>query len=227
MKYKAVIFDLFGTLVDNYPWIENNNNLGRMASVLELPADDFVSQWHDAFDDRMTGTFKNYQDCIAYICRQLGKEINDDKIELATNIRLEMTAQEVTTPRDGAVEVLTYLKSKGYKTGLISDCSTETTRVWKDSPFKPFIDKPVFSCLVGIKKPDPLIFNTAVERLGVNPEDCMYVADGIGEELSGARKLGMHAIQILVPDEDDYNPYRGEWDGQVITSLREILEMVE
>jgi putative hydrolase of the HAD superfamily len=175
----------------------------------------------------MTGTFNNYQACITHICRQLGQERTDDKIELATGIRLEMTAQEVTTPRDGAIEVLSHLKSNGYKTGLISDCSTETTRVWKDSPLKPFIDEPVFSCLVGIKKPDSRIFNMAVDRLSVKPEDCMYVADGIGEELSGARKLGMHAIQIKIPDEDDYNPYRGKWDGQVISSLREILTLIE
>lgn len=226
MKYKAIIFDLFGTLVDNFPWIENNNNLGRMASVLELPADDFINQWHDAFDDRMMGTFKNYQACIKHICRQLGKDVIDDKIELAAGIRFEMNTKEVTTPRDGAIEVLSYLKSNGYKTGLISDCSTETIRVWKESPLKPLIDEPVFSCLVGIKKPDSHIFKMAVERLGVNPEDCIYVADGIGEELSGARKVGMHAIQIKIPYEDDYNPYRGDWDGQVISSLREILPLV-
>ena len=42
MKYKAVIFDLFGTLVDNHPWDDSLNNLRQMASALSAPDDEFV-----------------------------------------------------------------------------------------------------------------------------------------------------------------------------------------
>ena len=156
----------------------------------------------------MNGTFKNYQACIGHICRQLGAQVQYGKIELAARIQFEMNIQQITAPRERAVEVLSYLKSNGCKTGLISDCSTEATLIWKYSLLSSLIDVAVFSCLVGIKKPDPRIYQIAVEKLGVTPKECLYVADGIGQELSSASKLGMLAIQVRVPNEVDYDPYR-------------------
>jgi len=227
MQYKAAIFDLFGTLVKNFHSSESNDNLRRMAAELSVSPDDFADLWHATFDERMTGVLGDYQACIRHICRQLGAPTPDDIIEMAAGIRFEMNKREVMSPREDAITLLTYLKSKDCKTGLISDCTIETTLLWKDSPLAPFIDEPVFSCLLGIKKPDRRIYQTAVEKLAVRPEECFYVADGIGRELSGAAEMGMHAVQILVPGEDEYDHYRGEWDGPVIRSLTEILTVIE
>ena len=226
MKYKAVIFDLFGTLIKNFPWDVSNSLLRRMALELLAPPDDFTALWHAAFDKRMKGVLKNYQACIRHICQQLGAQVQDDRIELAASTRFELNKQEVTAPREGAIEVLSYLKANGCKTGLLSNCSTETTLVWENSPLAPLIDVAVFSCLVGLMKPDPRIYQTAVERLAVKPEECMYIADGMEQELLGASKLGMYAVLIRVPGEDDYDPYREEWGGPVISSLKEVLTLV-
>ena len=65
-----------------------------------------------------------------------------------------------------------------------------------------------------------------MERLSVNPEECLYIADGIDRELASAADLGMYALQIRVPYESDYDSYRGEWDGPTISSLREVLALV-
>ena len=227
MKYEAVIFDLFGTLIDNFPWAESNNILGQMASELSVPAKDFTDLWHATFDERMKGIFQDYQACIRHICRQVGVKAPDDKVRLAAGMRFEMNKQEVTSPRRGAVEVLTYLRENGCRTGLISDCSIETTLVWRDSPLSSLIDEVVFSCLAGIKKPDPRIYQMAVENLGIKPETCIYVADGIGQELYGASKFGMHAVQIRTGGDDEYDPYRDDWNGPVISSLQEVITLVE
>ena len=226
MKYDAVIFDLFGTLIDNYPWAESNNILRQMASELSVPPDDFVALWHAAFDERMKGIFRSYQACIGHICQQLAVHVQDNQIELAASIRSDMTKLMVTAPREGAVEVLSYLKSNGYKTGLISNCSVETTMVWQETPLAPLIDVAVFSCLEGAMKPDPRIYQIAVEKLAVKPEECLYVGDGMEQELASASKLGMHAFMIRVPNESDWDPYREEWNGPVISSLKEVLNLV-
>jgi len=227
LKYKAVIFDLFGTLIKNFPWDVSNSLLRQMALELSAPPDDFTALWHAAFNERMKGVLKNYQACIRHICQQLGAQVQDDRIELAASTRFEMNKQEVTAPREGAIEVLSYLKANGCKTGLISNCSTETTLVWENSPLAPLVDVAVFSCLVGLMKPDPRIYQMAVGRLAVEPEECMYIADGMEQELMGASRLGMRAVLIRVPGEDDYDPYREEWDGPVISSLREVLALVK
>jgi len=227
MKYKVVIFDLFGTLIYNFPRPESDGILKRMASVLSAPPDDFVHLWSDTFNERMRGVFKSYRACISHICHQLGVPAQDDQIKLAAQIRFDMIKQEITTPRTDAVEVLSHLKAEGYKTGLISNCSAETTTIWEETPLAPFIDVTVFSCSEGLMKPDPRIFQIAIERLAVEPGDCLYIADGIGQELTSASQIGMQAVLIRVSGEDSYDPYREDWDGSVISSLTEVLGLVK
>ena len=227
MKHRAVIFDLFGTLVYNVSARDDDEALRQMASVLSVPPHGFVRSWYDTFDQRMTGNFRSYRSCIRYIARQLGVPVKAKQIELAARIRFEMTKCEVMTLRANAIEVLSRVKLDGYRTGLISNCSFETTILWKEVPLAPLIDVAVFSCLVGMKKPDPRIYRLATEQLNVEPQDCLYVADGIGQELAVASQIGMHAVQILVPGEDEYDPYREEWDGPVISSLTEVLILIK
>ena len=227
MKYQAVIFDLFGTLVDMYPWTESNRVLREMAERLAIPPDEFIDSWHATFEERMTGTFPRYQDCIRYISRQCGVLVKDEQVELAARTREIMTERELAATRDGAIEVLSYLKANGYKTGLISDCCTIIPEIWDTTPFAPLIDVAVFSCIMGIKKSDPRIYRTTTRRLAVKPEQCLYIADGIGQELNSAAKLGMQAVMIRTSDDRADDPYREKWDGPVISSLQEVLNLVK
>jgi len=52
MKYSAVIFDLFGTLIHKFPLQEHKRVLSKMASVVSVPPDDFIRLWFDTFDER-------------------------------------------------------------------------------------------------------------------------------------------------------------------------------
>ncbi len=226
MKYRAVIFDLFGTLVYNTPLTDSDNVLKQMASVLLAPSKDFVASWHGMFTERMTGTFKNYQGCIQRICTDLKVLADEEQVELAAKTRFDMTRNELITLHEGALDVLSHLRAKGYRTGLISNCSFEATRIWGETRLAPLIDVAVFSCSVGMMKPDPRIYGLVTEQLNVKPQDCLYVADGIGQELAIATQIGMHSIQILVPGENEYDPYREKWNGPTISSLTQILGII-
>jgi len=177
MKYKAVIFDLFGTLVKNSPLNESNEVARQMAAEVGASQEEFLALWNKAFDDRMMGTLKNCQSCVAHICRQLGVQPHEGQIEGAAGLRLRMTHDEMSSTREGAVEVLSELRMKGYKTGLISNCSMEAANIWTGTVIAPLIDAAVLSALEGMKKPDHRIFRTSVNRLAVSPEECLYVAD--------------------------------------------------
>ena len=226
MEYRAVIFDLFGTLVYNTPPEESDNVLKQMASVLLAPSEVFVTSWHGMFTERMTGTFVSYQDCIRQICTDLKVLADEEQVELAANTRFDMTRNELIALHEGGINVLSHLRARGYKTGLISNCSFEATIIWGETPLAPLIDVAVFSCSVGMMKPDPRIYKLATGQLNVEPQDCLYLADGIGQELAIATQIGMYAIQILVPGENEYDPYREKWNGPTISSLTEILEII-
>lgn len=229
MEYAAVIFDLFGTLVDNFSLPEYEGVLTRMASVCSLPCKEFVHLWHTTFNERATGIFPSIDGNIQYICRRLKISPEHDRIKLAVRIRFEFTRRSLR-PRDDAVETLTQLRAKGHKIGLISDCTAEVPALWQDTPFASVIDVAVFSCSVGVKKPDPRIYNLTCERLAVTPRQCLYVGDGSSNELTGASRVGMHSVLIRVPHEAGYGAHRidGEdWHGVAVSALKDVLALVD
>ncbi|UCB43124.1 MAG: HAD family hydrolase [Dehalococcoidales bacterium] len=229
MKYTAVIFDLFGTLIDNFSDEEYRKVLAEMASVLSAPSDDFENLWLGLFEERVTGVLESPVGAIGCVCQKLNVRPDNAQIENAARIRFDMS-RRVMKLRQDAVKVLSHLKTEGYKTGLISDCSYETTVVWEDLPLAPLIDVAVFSCLVGIKKPDARIYHLATEQLEVRPEDCLYVGDGSSQELTGATRVGMSPVLIRIPDETWEDPYPNDvrdWSGPRVSSLTEVLALVK
>ena len=225
-KYEAVIFDLGGTLTYPFYWSEYAEVRREIASVLSAPDGEVMRIWRDEGYQLMTGIIRTYPDFIRYICTQLGLEVEDGWIDTAVDIAFEMTRRKIMMPRDGAIEVLTYLKANGYKIGLISDCGPDVPALWNDTPFAPFFDVTVFSCSVGLEKTDTRIFELAVEKMDVRSEKCVYVADGMRKELSCAAELGMRALQIRVSGETNENPLNEDWNGSVISSLIEVMTLL-
>ncbi len=227
MKFEAVIFDFGGTLVRSLPWVEYEKTTEEIAEILSVPRDEFVRLYFKHSERPGKGEFTSYQDYFRYITSLLEITPTDRQIENAAENLLESTRKMVDDIRPDAVELLSWLKSRDYKTGLISDCWTDIPELWNETPFAQLIDSPIFSCHVRMNKADIRIFQMAVERLDVSPENCVYVADGMRSELANAAKLGMHAVQILVPEEIDSAPTRENWNGPTITALSEIKEIIK
>ena len=227
-KYKAVIFDLFGTLVYNFSRADYEKTLTEMATVLGAPPDKFIRLWADTFNLRATGFFKSAEACVEHICHELHVPVTEAQLKQTGRIRLDYTSRNIK-PRPGSVVVLTFLKSNGYKTALISDCTAETPLVWQKTPFAPLFDVTVFSCRTGVKKPDPRIYHLATDQLGVKPPDCLYIGDGSSKELTGALQVGMYPVLIRDPKEsiDTHFIDREDWNGPVISSLQEVLNLVK
>jgi putative hydrolase of the HAD superfamily len=229
VTFKAVIFDLYGTLVDSYTLAGYEETLRATARVLGVPYDDYRRIWYETAYDRNTGVYPTTRDMMKYICQRLEVPVNDEQLDKARMLRYEYNREEMT-PRADAVHVLTNLRERGYKTGLISNCSPVTEEVWNDTPFPLLFDVSIFSTSARLKKPDPRIYRLALENLGVEGKDCIYVGDGDSNELTGAQEMGMLPVMISVDYEKDNSLYvynRQEWDGPVISSLTEVLSLLE
>ena len=226
MKKTAIIFDLFGTLVDSYSVQGYNRLLTDMASALEVSNEDFSKLWRDTNYERGIGIFKTTEASIRYICNKLKIHVSDENIRKCEQIRLE-NSRKALTPKEGAVDILKILRGLGYKIGLITNCSANVPLLLKNTEFIYFFDVAIFSASVGLKKPDAQIYNLTCEQLGVEPNECLYIGDGDSNELSGASKLGMDAVMIRDPNEmDPYRLVEVEWDGQKIENFKEILDLI-
>ncbi len=225
-QHKAVIFDLGGTLMVSPPWSVILADARRTAATAGAPGEDFARLWVASYDAASRGAFHTVREYVADVCLQIGLRPADRQLDAAAAVSIEGLRRRIKVPRDGAMELFGYLKSHGFKTGLITSCGPDVPAVWSEAPYASFIDVAVFSCIEGVNKDDPRIFWLAAHRLKVGPEDCVYVADGYRGELASATVLGMHAIQLNVPGEGERGRPRDPWDGPVISSLTEVLGLL-
>jgi putative hydrolase of the HAD superfamily len=226
MKYKAVIFDLYGTLVPTFSENKYRALVMQTALALGAPPEPFWDLWAASFNDSFLGIIPDSTAKIIYVCEKLGITIEQDKITEQSQLLFHHESLAMV-PRPEAVGVLSALKQRDHKIGLISDCVSETITYWENTTLKPFFDTTVFSCAVGVKKPDPRIYRIATERLKVKPQDCLYIGDGSSRELTGAFKAGMNPVKIRVPDEIPYFLDEDDWHGATISSLNEVLDLIE
>jgi len=72
------------------------------------------------------------------------------------------------------------------------------------------------------------LYEEAAAGLGVQPEDCLYVADGNGEELPAAKTIGMGAVKITPWNAPGATPDARftQWTGTAIDNLIEPLPIV-
>jgi putative hydrolase of the HAD superfamily len=63
--------------------------------------------------------------------------------------------------------------------------------VWSETPFAGLFDAEVFSCSCRLRKPDPQIYRSALDQLGVAAQEALFVRDGANDELAGAERVGM------------------------------------
>lgn len=227
MKYESIIFDLFGTLVNNPTRQEYQKLLSQMASILSIPSENFSRLWMETSIKRAIGIFKTIEENINYICNELLVNSNEDQINKILELRRSLIRKDLT-PKSDAIGTLSKLKKMGYKIGLISNCSADIPILWKYTQFAKFIDVVILSCSVGLKKPDPKIYRLACEKLDVKPQNCLYIGDGDSHELAGATQVGMEAI--LIRDSSQEDPYyidMEEWNGQKISTLKEVLNFLK
>jgi putative hydrolase of the HAD superfamily len=216
VKYRAVIFDLWQTLV---PWNmdEADRFYDRMADTVGVDRGRFREVWLAAHVSRATGPIADH---LHALVAELGADGDvDELIELRRD-----WAKRTLVPRPDALETLAELRRRGHRLGLISVCSEDVPHVWDETPMAGTLDETVFSCDVGVSKPDPRIYEIACERLGVEPAECLFVGDGANDELPGAERVGMTAVQLRAPGEKLTDPGQ-RWTGASVEHLREVLEL--
>lgn len=103
--------------------------------------------------------------------------------------------------RPEMVEALRRIKSE-CKTGCITNnlpanaIGSQSGRSFYVAEVMALFDHVIESAKIGLRKPDPRIYQMMIEALGVNPTDCVYL-DDLGVNLKPARALGMTTIKVI------------------------------
>ena len=192
MPIEAVLFDLSG-VVTTSPWA----NLAAAASGdLEL----LVGPYHEDTDhpwhrlERGEISFGEWFSAIGELAREAGVEL--DLTPMAA-LREEMQVHP------HVVERVLELRRDGYRTALVTNNVREGSSMWRallpvDDAFEVVID----SSEVGLRKPNPAIFELALARLGGIPPEHAVFLDDVESNLVGARKAGLLTILVGDPPDD-------------------------
>ena len=228
MKYRGVLFDLYGTLVNPFRSSESESNVRRMAAALELPLEDVRRLWAQTFQDRETGAFSTIADNIRWICRTLDVQRDEAHVAAAVEVRAALY-RSTLVPRKDSHPTLAALRSAGVRLALVSNAGPQTPDLWGETTLAPLVEVVVISAEARVAKPDPRIYRMALEGLGLAPETCLFVGDGGSHELDGARRVGLNPVLIRTPGDDLDDPHRAEaktWQGPTVSSVSEVLGLV-
>ncbi|MHC1598397.1 MAG: HAD family hydrolase [Candidatus Methanofastidiosia archaeon] len=224
----AVLFDIDGTLLDHKSAQEKA--LNEYAATCSEDIDNinkFISCWEYAsgyyFDKYVKGeiTFKRIRSLRAqYVFKQFDVLLSEREAYERFMRYMEFYERHWSLYSD----VLACLKElKGiYKLGIISNGgSRQQRRKLAHMGIDKYFCASVISEDIGVAKPNQIIFNNALENLGLEADEVVYVGDDEKADIEGAKAVGIHAVFLCRYGED--SPAAAD---AVITSLQELKETV-
>jgi putative hydrolase of the HAD superfamily len=227
MRYRAIVFDLFRTLVVTEAVGDGEPDVRQMAGI---PAERWDEAWRRHDDARQRGLFRSDAVMFARMAAELGLGWTPERCaEIAAShaAHLRQTLLEI---EPDTLRWLGELRARGLRLGLLSDAAFDDVAAWPESPLAPLFDVAVFSCREGLRKPEAAFFRRVLEQLGVEPADCLYVGDGGSDEHRGARALGMTPVlltrflRVYWPEQI---PERAPLCDHVAADLRDVIELVQ
>jgi HAD superfamily hydrolase (TIGR01509 family) len=206
---EAVLFDWGQTLV-HFEW---DDELVVAAHHAALGKDDpeFTARWREAvFGDH---GHRPYEELL----RDLG--VADPAAFIDAEFAAWNPARTVLASGQALLESL---RSRGVKTGVVANAWPDPPRIVRaqaeELGLAAYLDVFVLAQEVGVRKPDPAIFMRALDELGVEPENAMFVGDSLPVDVQGAANVGMTTVQALWFVADD-TPAAVEPDFMAFTPM--------
>src|SRR4051795_444670 len=112
MQFHAIIFDLYGTLVNEFA-----SSLGQLHTdfvrTLGVPPEPFIRLWSQTTDMRVRGAFQSAEASIEYVCNLLGTSPTAEQMSRAVEIRMQLVRRTLV-PRPDALEMLMRLRNENF-----------------------------------------------------------------------------------------------------------------
>jgi len=222
MPLKAVIFDLWETLIQDRPDRNQPRRAWRVEAVSALLAKHgfdvdtaAIGAALDATNVALTRMHDEGRDIDApgratlllgilqqQANRRAPESVADELLEIIAAMPLDLAPHLAP----GALETLTGLRNLGLATALVSNAGMTTApnlrRLMRHYGIEELFDVLVFSDELQLAKPDPRIFEAAARGLRVEVAHCAFVGDNPHNDVAGSLAVGMFAVQIGAKTRD-------------------------
>jgi len=183
---KAIIFD-FGNVICRFTNDILRERIADLTGKTKEEIFELVYKNSDLTHRFETGSVSNQEffEELSEICEL---KVSYDELK-------KIYSENKFTPVEGMEKLIEELKGK-YKIGLLSNTSSwDYDYILKDTPIVKTFNTITTSFGVKAMKPNPKIFEDALNKLKLRPEECIYT-DDILEYVEAAKKIGMKAVQF-------------------------------
>ena len=194
MKYKAVIWDLDGTLLDTLEDLKNSVNFGL--DKFNMP--NITLEMTRRFVGNGVGRL------IQLAVPEGTDKDTEAKVLDVFKAHYEEHSLDATKPYDGVVEVLKALKAAGYKMAIVSNKIENAVGELSEKFFPRLIDEAIGETPDVPKKPAPDMIFKALDKLGVSKEEAIFIGDSDVDVATGINS-GLDMLTVLwgFRDEDE------------------------
>ena len=222
-KIKAVFFDRDNTLTYKNQAVLNKY-YQLVESVSGKPFHDDKKKTFEIFKQIKNQGFNtnSYENEVLFY-KEYYKQVLINECGYFNN-KIESTAKQIFEIMwlkdrqlfDDVIPTFQQLKNKGLLIGIISDTTLSLQKTLEELDLGKYIDSYTCSKEINVMKPNPEIYLYALNKLNVNPEQCLYI-DDYQEEVVGAQNIGIKSFRINRNNEN----FNLEYD---ISSLTDILK---
>ena len=186
-RIRALILDYGGVI--SHP--QNPADVNQILQILGQEEQDFKQVYERQRADYDRGELSGTE-YWSNILKYFGQEISNSKIRALIQLDLDSWTH-LNKPMLGYIEAA---RERVQKLAIISNMTHETLGFMSQN-FKwlTLFHECVYSCEIGINKPDPRIYETCLSRLDLPPAECLFV-DDTKKNVDGALQMGMHALHF-------------------------------
>jgi putative hydrolase of the HAD superfamily len=223
-KPRAVLFDIGSTLWSSPPedpaslvrWYTRGREILVQAlgdappvEALEHAVEGYFAEWEEIWrQDASIHTQAPTTDFVATALGKLGIQPPADALAAFTDAILQVSVGTavVEPPEPGMPEALAGLRALDLRLGCVSNAFMSAAtlhQIMVERNLGQHLELTISSCEFGYRKPHPAIYKSAVERMGVDASEIIFVGDRVEQDVVGPAKLGMRTVLTLQYREED------------------------
>ncbi len=223
LEIKAVLLDFGGTLGEGgLDWDSYHRSIQAYLSslghgvALKQVKQALASALAKLERRRSKGLESTFEEVYSWFLAELGIPPNGETLEwLHRNFK-----NHYKNSFYPCVEAVLEELSTRYKLALVSNTMSDQPReLLAERGWDRFFQEVVCSRDLGVRKPNPEIFWTVLERLGVDPSNAVHVGDSVEADMKGAQAAGLLGVWVR-------NPGQPAWSGHAVDSICQLPDLL-